>query len=63
MCKAVLLDNDNLFYSILGELVEHKELTKDELSDWEIFCFYKNKTKFNKIKKNLENVEKKKKKK
>ncbi|MFA5841628.1 MAG: hypothetical protein WC835_01530 [Candidatus Paceibacterota bacterium] len=53
MALEALRGNEDNFYVILNKLIKNKTISKDELSEWEIFCFYKKKPKFKIIQKKL----------
>ena len=53
MCKAVLLDKHDDFYEFLNESIKSKKVTKNEIDEWMIFCFYKDKPKFKSLVKKL----------
>ncbi|KKU50449.1 MAG: hypothetical protein UX71_C0001G0104 [Parcubacteria group bacterium GW2011_GWA1_47_10] len=52
MCKAALLDKHTVFYKYLKKLIKAKTVGKEEIDDWAIFAFYKNKSEFKSIIKN-----------
>ena len=53
MALSVLKGDDNKFYDILEILIKNKEIGKHELQEWELFSFYKKKTRFKALQKKV----------
>ncbi|PCI30785.1 hypothetical protein COB52_00900, partial [Candidatus Kaiserbacteria bacterium] len=49
LCLAALRDEDEEFYSRLRRLIKNGNLSDEDLVDWEVFSFYRKKTKFREI--------------
>lgn len=53
MCKAALLEKHADFYFNLERLIKDKKITKNEIDDWIVFHFYKNKPRFKSLVKKI----------